>query len=122
MYVGLLLQLNIGVAVQYPVSRILNLWTCSTQGADYPGILPCERSKALLGRKLTPEENCTRGTLVTGLTNQDIMLLDVFEGHVRLLSLVLIFFVENNNLVVPRFAAGCYLNRNTFARRCTYML
>ncbi|KAF8503269.1 hypothetical protein F5888DRAFT_969256 [Russula emetica] len=49
--------------------------------ADYPAILPCERSKALLGRELTPEENCIRGTLVTGFTNQDFMFLDVFEGN-----------------------------------------
>jgi hypothetical protein len=55
-----------------------------TQYADYPAILPCERSKALLGRELTPEENSIRGTLVTGFTNQDFMLLDVFEGNVRL--------------------------------------
>ncbi|KAI0275899.1 hypothetical protein BGY98DRAFT_1065301 [Russula aff. rugulosa BPL654] len=51
--------------------------------ADYPAILPCERSKALLGRELTPEENSIRGTLVTGFTNQDFMFLDVFEGNVR---------------------------------------
>ncbi|KAN0116641.1 hypothetical protein V8E52_005785 [Russula decolorans] len=49
--------------------------------ADYPAILPCERSKALLGRELTPEENSIRGTLVTGFTNKDFMFLDVFEGN-----------------------------------------
>jgi hypothetical protein len=64
----------------------------STQHADYPAILPCERSKALLGRELTPEENCIRGTLVTGFTNQDFMFLDVFEGDVRLSLPVYIFF------------------------------
>ena len=54
------------------------------QYADYPAILPCERSKALLGRELTSEENSVRGTLVSGLTAQDITLLDVFEGDARI--------------------------------------
>jgi len=58
--------------------------------ADYPAILPSERSKALLGRKLTSEENSVRGTLVSGLTAEDVSLLDVFEGdqYVRLQVLV----------------------------------
>jgi hypothetical protein len=46
--------------------------------------VPCERSKTLLGRELTSEENSIRGTLVTGLTAMDIMFLDVFEGDVRI--------------------------------------
>ncbi|KAH8995340.1 hypothetical protein EDB92DRAFT_1846359 [Lactarius akahatsu] len=56
------------------------------KNADYPAILPCERSKALLGRELTAEENCIRGTLVSGLTAEDVALLDAFEGdqYVRL--------------------------------------
>ena len=54
------------------------------QYADYPAILPTERSKALLGRELTSEENSVRGTLVSGLTAEDIALLDVFEGDVRI--------------------------------------
>ena len=69
-----------------------------TQYADYPAILPCERSKALLGRELTPEENSIRGTLVTGFTKEDFMFLDVFEGTVRL-SLYL-SFVGTNDLFV----------------------
>jgi len=54
--------------------------------ADYPAILPFERGKALLGRELTSEENSVRGTLVSGLTSEDLTLLDVFEGdeYVRL--------------------------------------
>ncbi|KAH9161327.1 hypothetical protein EDB89DRAFT_2030970 [Lactarius sanguifluus] len=56
------------------------------KNADYPAILHCERSKALLGRELTSEESCIRGTLVSGLTAEDVALLDVFEGdqYVRL--------------------------------------
>ncbi|KAI9511123.1 hypothetical protein F5148DRAFT_1274448 [Russula earlei] len=49
--------------------------------ADYPAILPYERSKTtLLGRELTAEERSVRGTLVAGLTARDVMYLDVFEG------------------------------------------
>ncbi|KAI9443662.1 hypothetical protein BJY52DRAFT_447701 [Lactarius psammicola] len=60
------------------------------QHADFPAILPCERSKELLGRELTSEENSVRGTLVSGLTAEDVALLDVFEGeyYVRLQVLV----------------------------------
>jgi hypothetical protein len=56
----------------------------AAQFADYPAILPCARSKTLLGRELTPEENSVRGTLVAGLTARDIALLDVFEGNARI--------------------------------------
>ncbi|KAH9071183.1 hypothetical protein EDB83DRAFT_2367041 [Lactarius deliciosus] len=56
------------------------------KNADYPAILRCERSKALLGRELTSEESCIRGMLVSGLTAEDVALLDAFEGdlYVRL--------------------------------------
>ena len=74
----------------------------STQYADYPAILPCERSKALLGRELTPEENSIRGTLVTGFTNEDFMFLDVFEGNVRLCFCLLILSSRLTKLVVHR--------------------
>jgi hypothetical protein len=69
-----------------PTPGILSprILTCSTQFADYPAILPCERSKTLLGRELTLEENSIRGALVTGFTTMDIMFLDVFEGDVRI--------------------------------------
>ncbi|KAN0140921.1 hypothetical protein V8E53_001365 [Lactarius tabidus] len=54
--------------------------------ADYPAIVPSERSKAVLGRELTSEENSIRGMLVSGLTAADVALLDSFEGdkYVRL--------------------------------------
>jgi hypothetical protein len=54
--------------------------------ADFPAIIPGGRSKTLLGRELTAEENSIRGTLVTGLTADDIAFLDTFEGHVRIPS------------------------------------
>ena len=77
-----LLQLNAGVVELLHPDFLSHVYF--TQYADYPAILPCERSKALLGRELTPEENSIRGTLVTGFTKEDFMFLDVFEGNVRL--------------------------------------
>ncbi|KAI0247957.1 hypothetical protein BJV78DRAFT_860080 [Lactifluus subvellereus] len=58
--------------------------------ADYPAIVPSERSEALLGRELTPDESSVRGTLVTGLTSTDIAFLDVFEGNEYIRSQVLV--------------------------------
>ncbi|KAI0306310.1 hypothetical protein B0F90DRAFT_1808046 [Multifurca ochricompacta] len=49
--------------------------------ADYPAILPYERSRKLFERELTPEDKSVRGTLVNGLTNRDVALLDIFEGN-----------------------------------------
>ncbi|KAI0065101.1 hypothetical protein BV25DRAFT_1822215 [Artomyces pyxidatus] len=48
--------------------------------ADYPAILPYEKSKHLFKHDLSAEENSVRGTLVIGLTQSDIEFLDVFEG------------------------------------------
>ncbi|KAF9450918.1 hypothetical protein P691DRAFT_725187 [Macrolepiota fuliginosa MF-IS2] len=53
------------------------------KGADYPGLVPFSRSRDTLfqGREiLSQEDRCVRGTLVTGLTREDIRLLDYFEG------------------------------------------
>ncbi|EIW84373.1 hypothetical protein CONPUDRAFT_142687 [Coniophora puteana RWD-64-598 SS2] len=48
--------------------------------ADYPGIVPYKNSRSMFSRELTEEERSVRGTMVTGLTERDIRLLDVFEG------------------------------------------
>lgn len=53
------------------------------QFADYPAIVPSEQSKVIFGRELTQEENNVRGSLVAGLTEEDIRILDVLEGDVR---------------------------------------
>lgn len=49
--------------------------------ADYPAVLPCEQSRALFDRELTQDEQSVRGTLVTGLTQEDMTSLDYFEGN-----------------------------------------
>ncbi|KAI0327843.1 hypothetical protein GY45DRAFT_1282989 [Cubamyces sp. BRFM 1775] len=52
--------------------------------ADYPAVLPYSKSRTLFidsGREdLPPEERTVRGTFVRGLSNEDIALLDLFEG------------------------------------------
>ncbi|KAI0787723.1 hypothetical protein C8Q74DRAFT_1253440 [Fomes fomentarius] len=52
--------------------------------ADYPAVLPYKKSAELFASvgkaDLTPEERTVRGTFVKGLSDQDIALLDLFEG------------------------------------------
>jgi len=52
------------------------------QHADYPGILPYSQSVSLFKEDLEREERCVRGSLVTGLSDTDLHLLDEFEGDV----------------------------------------
>ncbi|KAH8118220.1 hypothetical protein DFH11DRAFT_1503906 [Phellopilus nigrolimitatus] len=47
---------------------------------DYPGVVPYEKSRELFNHDLAREERSVRGNLVTGLSKEDIELLDVFEG------------------------------------------
>ncbi|KAF8867805.1 hypothetical protein BD779DRAFT_1386667, partial [Infundibulicybe gibba] len=49
--------------------------------ADYPGILPYSQGRKLFDRELTREERSVRGTIVMGLTESDLTLLDYFEGE-----------------------------------------
>ena len=61
--------------------------TSVPQLADYPGVIPYSKTRQLLqshtrGTELPPEERTVRGTLVKGLGENDIALLDVFEGDV----------------------------------------
>ncbi|KAF7791673.1 hypothetical protein EIP86_002696 [Pleurotus ostreatoroseus] len=49
---------------------------------DYPGVIPYSRTQELIpGCDLAPEDRTVRGTLVKGLNNADIALLDTFEGN-----------------------------------------
>ncbi|KAF8806978.1 hypothetical protein BYT27DRAFT_7140509 [Phlegmacium glaucopus] len=67
------LQLCPAVLLQYTRHKV--------KYADYPGIIPYTRGKALFkDRELDQEERSVRGTLVTGLTESDIRALDIFEG------------------------------------------
>ncbi|TFY82834.1 hypothetical protein EWM64_g1177 [Hericium alpestre] len=48
--------------------------------ADYPGVVPYTSSKILFDHDLDEDEKSVRGTLIAGLTQYDLYLLDVFEG------------------------------------------
>jgi len=48
--------------------------------ADYPALLPYSKSQAMFNRKLSPEEKSVRGSLVSGLSESDMRLLDIYEG------------------------------------------
>ncbi|KDR76275.1 hypothetical protein GALMADRAFT_67824 [Galerina marginata CBS 339.88] len=48
--------------------------------SDYPGIIPINKGLKILKRTLSRDEGSVRGTLVTGLTTQDMHYLDSFEG------------------------------------------
>ncbi|EFI27900.1 homoaconitate hydratase [Coprinopsis cinerea okayama7 len=48
--------------------------------ADYPGVVSYSEGKQLFSRELSLEERSVRGTLVTGLSDSDMALLDFFEG------------------------------------------
>jgi hypothetical protein len=56
------------------------------QDADYPGLLPLVKGKELFDRELTQEEGSVRGTLVKGLTAEDMKYLDYFEGDVSTMN------------------------------------
>jgi hypothetical protein len=55
--------------------------TCS-QSEDYPGIIPYSIGRDFFDHELSQEERSVRGSLVVGLTKEDLEFLDVFEGDV----------------------------------------
>ncbi|ORY56810.1 pyridoxal phosphate-dependent transferase [Leucosporidium creatinivorum] len=50
-------------------------------GEDYPAVVAASAGKAIMGRELTAEEGRVQGSLVSGLTDKDVALLDEFEGN-----------------------------------------
>ena len=66
---------------------LVNQCLIPDQFADYPGLLPYKRSRQLFaeaGHEEPPtDQRNVRGTLVIGLNDKDIALLDLFEGDVR---------------------------------------
>lgn len=53
---------------------------------DYPGVVRADLGRAVMGRDLTEDESRVRGTVVRGLNQSDIEVLDLFEGDVRATS------------------------------------
>ena len=88
--------------------------SCFHQFADYPAVLPYKRSEDLFisnGRpELEPEARTVRGTFVKGLNENDVRLLDLFEGDVRISlrspSHILIFAIRS----IPARKSLCTLS------------
>jgi len=59
--------------------------------ADYPALLPYSKSKTMFNRRLSPEEKSVRGSLVTGLSESDMRLLDIYEGDEYTRDLVQVY-------------------------------
>ncbi|KAK4056380.1 hypothetical protein OIO90_002523 [Microbotryomycetes sp. JL221] len=51
------------------------------KGEDYPAVVTANEGKLVMGRNLTETEARVQGSLVRGLTEQDVALLDEFEGN-----------------------------------------
>jgi hypothetical protein len=65
--------------------------TTQSKYADYPGLLPYTKSRALFDADLDMEQRSVRGTLIQGLSQADIDFLDVFEGNVLVHTICVIF-------------------------------
>ncbi|GAA6033452.1 hypothetical protein JCM8097_001404 [Rhodosporidiobolus ruineniae] len=50
-------------------------------GEDYPAVVTAGEGVRVVGRPLSPDEASVRGVLYTGLTSEDVQLLDEFEGN-----------------------------------------
>lgn len=50
------------------------------KGADYPAIVPYSLSRSLFDHDLDEDQKSVRGSLISGLTDEDVRLLNVFEG------------------------------------------
>ncbi|KAH6909094.1 hypothetical protein BKA70DRAFT_224775 [Coprinopsis sp. MPI-PUGE-AT-0042] len=71
---------NTGSHLRFCPAILLNHTRHKIRRADYPGVVPYSAGKILFDRELSREEKSVRGTLVTGLTESDVYLLDCFEG------------------------------------------
>ncbi|KAG2035248.1 hypothetical protein BDR03DRAFT_993460 [Suillus americanus] len=71
---------NDGSQLQMCPALLLDYTRHQVKNEDYPGILPYSQSRAMFDRDLNSEEKSVRGCLVTGLSDEDVRLLDVFEG------------------------------------------
>ncbi|KAH7884324.1 hypothetical protein F5I97DRAFT_1812660 [Phlebopus sp. FC_14] len=53
----------------------------TASNCDYPGVVPYSQSRVMFDRELSLEERSVRGVLVIGLSDEDVRLLDIFEGN-----------------------------------------
>ncbi|KAG1743432.1 hypothetical protein EDB19DRAFT_1698454 [Suillus lakei] len=72
---------NDGSQLQMCPALLLDYTRHQVKNEDYPGILPYSQSREMFDHDLNSEEKSVRGCLVTGLSEEDVRLLDVFEGN-----------------------------------------
>ncbi|KAG1729660.1 uncharacterized protein EDB91DRAFT_1159188 [Suillus paluster] len=72
---------NDGNQLQMCSALLLDYTRHQVKDEDYPAILPYSQSRTMFDHDLDFEEKSVRGSLVTGLSEEDIRLLDVFEGN-----------------------------------------
>ncbi|KIJ54490.1 hypothetical protein M422DRAFT_240557 [Sphaerobolus stellatus SS14] len=71
---------NTGEHLQVAPAVLLDHTRHHVKGCDYPAMVPYDQAKSLFNRDLTQDEKSVRGTVVQGLTEEDVRLLDIFEG------------------------------------------
>ncbi|KAF8134919.1 hypothetical protein EV363DRAFT_1447730 [Boletus edulis] len=69
-----------GSYLQIRPALLLGYTRHKTNGGDYPGMVPYSQSRVMFSRDLEPEERSVRGSMVVGLSDKDMRLLDIFEG------------------------------------------
>ncbi|KAG5724701.1 hypothetical protein E4T56_gene3759 [Termitomyces sp. T112] len=69
-----------GSSLELCPALLLNYTRHKVKRAEYPGMVPYEQSRILIGHDLPLEDRSVRGTLFLGLSQKDLALLDVFEG------------------------------------------
>jgi len=72
---------NDGNELQMCPALLLDYTRHQVKDEDYPGILPYSQSRVMFDHDLNLEDRSVRGSLVTGLSKEDVRLLDIFEGN-----------------------------------------
>jgi hypothetical protein len=82
---------NDGSHLQMCAALLLDYTRHQVKNEDYPGILPYSQSREMFDHDLNSEEKSVRGSLVTGLSDEDVRLLDIFEGNQYTRELVSVY-------------------------------
>ncbi|BGP43878.1 hypothetical protein JCM10449v2_007935 [Rhodotorula kratochvilovae] len=79
------------------------------KGEDYPAVITAADGAKVLGRSLTDDEASVRGVLVEGLTDNDVALLDEFEGNEYTRSPCIVKPLSTDNADAITSSATVYL-------------
>ncbi|KAG9315189.1 hypothetical protein JVU11DRAFT_4317 [Chiua virens] len=79
-----------GYHLQISPALLLDYTRHKVKGEDYPGIVPYAQGRTMFDEDLDLQDRSVRGSLVTGLSAQDMRLLDTFEGNEYTREVVLV--------------------------------